>query len=74
MTCPKCDGNAIVVDSKSDCDAVYRKRKCAVCNYTFYTEEVESIDAQRLFNRLSNEYRKERKKKGSKQNAKSCRN
>jgi len=69
MTCPKCEGKLTVVDSRSDCDAVYRKRRCLACNYRFYTEEVESKDAGLMFHSILNEYNKKRKMKGSKQNA-----
>ena len=42
MTCPVCGGESRINDSISDCEAVYRKRKCLVCNYTWFTDEYES--------------------------------
>ena len=42
MTCPLCGGKSKVYDSISDCDAIYRKRKCLECNHVWFTDECES--------------------------------
>ncbi|MBE7039124.1 MAG: hypothetical protein E7398_00165 [Ruminococcaceae bacterium] len=42
MTCPVCGGNSKVCDSISDCEAVYRKRRCLECNHVWFTDEYES--------------------------------
>lgn len=42
MTCPICGGVSKVYDSISDCEAVYRKRKCLECNHIWFTDEYES--------------------------------
>lgn len=42
MECPECgSGKTRVFDSRSYAGAVYRKRFCFTCNYTFWTEETE---------------------------------
>lgn len=56
MNCPVCGGKVKVEYCVSDCEGVYRKRKCVVCNHTFYTTEYEG-DKQR-FKELYKEYRK----------------
>lgn len=47
MTCPVCGGKTRVLDSRSDCEGVYRRRKCVECGYSLYTTEYES-DGSRL--------------------------
>lgn len=44
MTCPICGSATRVMDSRSDCDAVYRRRRCVniECGHLFYTTEVET--------------------------------
>ena len=42
MTCPVCGGKNYVVDSRSDVDAVYRKRICKECGHEFFTVEFET--------------------------------
>lgn len=42
MTCPICGGKSKVHDSISDCEAVYRKRKCVECQHVWFTSEYES--------------------------------
>lgn len=42
MTCPICGGKTLVSYTVTDCDAVYRWRKCRECNHGFYTTECES--------------------------------
>lgn len=44
MTCPVCGGKTAVVDSVTDVECVYRKRKCLECSHTFATTEQESND------------------------------
>lgn len=44
MTCPVCGGATLVLDSASDCDSIYRKRKCKDCDHRFYTIEIEGDD------------------------------
>lgn len=43
MKCPKCDGDAGVVDSSfnPEDNEYYRKRKCKSCGHSFYTIEFE---------------------------------
>lgn len=41
MTCPVCGGKTTVYDTRHDCDAVYRYRKCVDCKYSFPTIEIE---------------------------------
>lgn len=42
MTCPVCGGKTTVVCTRADCEGVYRRRKCLMCGYHFFTSEVES--------------------------------
>lgn len=46
MTCPVCGGATLVLDSQTDCESVYRKRKCKACNHRFYTTEIEGDDTE----------------------------
>lgn len=48
MTCPVCGGKTTVIDSASDCESVYRRRKCIECAYKFITTESESNDRHML--------------------------
>ena len=48
MTCPVCAGKTTVVDSASDCESVYRQRKCIECNHKFMTVESETDDGHTL--------------------------
>lgn len=41
MECPECGGNTKILDSRKYAGAVYRKRECKLCNFTFWTEEIE---------------------------------
>lgn len=50
MICPKCGGALAVVDSISDDNSVYRRRKCVECGNRFYTREV--IDNGLIFRDL----------------------
>lgn len=60
MTCPECGGVSGVSYTISDCDGVYRRRKCKECNYIFYTTESDSDGSDLL--RLEKLNREERKK------------
>ena len=62
MNCPVCGENTKVAGSKSDCDAIYRKRRCLSCNYVFYTEEFESVNNGIEYHRLLREYEKSLKR------------
>lgn len=42
MTCPVCGGKTTVYVSATDCECVYRGRKCLECGYKFNTVEAES--------------------------------
>lgn len=43
MVCPKCEGEARVVDTvKTPENEVYRRRKCVKCDHGFYTVEFEA--------------------------------
>lgn len=41
MTCPVCGEKTKVIDSRSDCECIYRVRQCVVCGYRFKTVEYE---------------------------------
>lgn len=41
MNCPVCGESTRIVDSVSDCESVYRRRKCRACGYFCYTTESE---------------------------------
>ena len=63
MTCPVCAGDTIVIDCRTDCEGVYRRRKCKECNYLFFTSETESDEARQDYNRIMREIHKEQKRK-----------
>lgn len=48
MTCPICGEATKVVNSASDCEAVYRLRRCVECRYEFLTTEFEGDDKDTL--------------------------
>ena len=48
MNCPKCAGKTKVVDSRTDCESVKRKRKCVSCGYEYITVELETDLAENL--------------------------
>lgn len=50
MTCPVCDGEAKIVNTKKRCDHVLRYRKCVECGYRFPTMEID----EDIFNRKTN--------------------
>ena len=48
MTCPECNGQTKVVDSREpDAQKVRRRRECLVCGYRFNTLEVVLPEADR---------------------------
>ena len=56
MTCPICGEKTLVIDSASDCECVYRKRKCVKCNYKFITTEYECESNDKyMLSRLRNQ-------------------
>ena len=63
MDCPVCGGATTVKDSRGDCEAVYRRRRCLDCNHEFYTAEYEHPDAGPLLRALYSAYQAERSKR-----------
>ena len=63
MNCPVCGEKTIVVDCASDCEAVYRRRRCVECSHKFITTELESED-KHIFSVLRWNERKKKMKKG----------
>lgn len=57
MTCPVCFGETIVARSGAFSDSVVRRRKCKVCGYAFYTEEMETPEAASELARWEREYK-----------------
>ena len=55
MNCPICGGKTKVIESRSDCEGVYRKRQCKECKYFIFTSELESDNED--FNRIMREIR-----------------
>lgn len=60
MTCPVCGGKTVVIDSFSECDCIYRERKCAECGHRFTTAETEceldcTVNSMRYKRRKDNE-------------------
>ena len=51
LLCPVCGGKTEVLDSRSDCESVKRKRKCLECGYRFYTVEID----EDLYKKISKE-------------------
>ena len=60
MTCPVCGGKTRVMDSRSDCEGVYRRRKCKECGYALYTSEIET-DGEEL-KEIEREEKRERRR------------
>lgn len=48
MTCPVCGEKTGVIDSKAECDNVWRKRRCKVCQTVFTTVELEKNLLEKL--------------------------
>lgn len=42
MNCPICGEKTRVLDTVSDCEGVYRRRRCLGCDHRFYTTESDS--------------------------------
>lgn len=51
LLCPVCGEKTEVLDSRSDCESVKRKRKCLECGYRFYTVEID----EDLYKKISKE-------------------
>lgn len=45
MTCPVCDGQTTVTETRDFGDHVVRRRKCLSCSRSFFTEEADSETA-----------------------------
>lgn len=41
MNCPVCGGKVIAQMTRTDCERVFRRRKCRECGYAFFTVETE---------------------------------
>ena len=63
MTCPVCGGKTKVIDSKSDCESIHRKKRCDDCGHIFYTAEYEAESSERFYE-LKYNYHKERRLNG----------
>ena len=48
LPCPVCGEKTRVIDSRSDCESVKRKRKCLDCGYCFCTVEVDEDLYERI--------------------------
>lgn len=50
MACPKCGGDAKVIDTVSNFEdeEFYRKRKCTDCGHIIYTIEIEVLETKRF--------------------------
>lgn len=48
MTCPICGNETKVIDSRSQVDFIYRRRRCIACNHTFTTSETEDDIAKNI--------------------------
>lgn len=59
MNCPVCGERTQILGSKSDCESVYRKRKCSECGYIVFTEEYESDTSEKEYKRMLREYNRE---------------
>lgn len=56
MTCPVCGEKSLVIDSRGDCEVIYRKRVCIECGHDFYTEERENRDTKDDYREFCREY------------------
>lgn len=65
MTCPVCGERSRCIDTITECDVIYRKRQCVDCGYVFYTEEIDSRNANvaKEFRELKYKYWREQKLK-----------
>lgn len=41
MTCPNCENNTMVIDSRPTVDSVNRRRQCINCGFRFNTVEID---------------------------------
>lgn len=51
MTCPICNGDTKVMDTARNEEAVYRRRKCLLCDRLIFTIELEA-DADEVRNTM----------------------
>lgn len=63
MNCPVCGGSTKVFGSVSDCEGVYRYRKCKECAHTFFTSELESDGADYRQRRTENKQNERARKR-----------
>jgi len=61
MTCPVCGEKTSVAETKNLGDHVIRRRRCTVCDYDFYTEEIDNPSVEAEFRELYAARNKERK-------------
>ena len=67
MECVNCDdGKTIVVDSIKYGGTVLRRRKCTLCGYLMWTEELEVYDKQSVRDAIAYKQQKYRDKKENK--------
>lgn len=52
MRCPVCAGKLKTVMTRSDCEMVFRRKKCLDCGYVAYTAEEESEEAREAMRKL----------------------
>ncbi|MCM1221747.1 MAG: hypothetical protein NC548_45485 [Lachnospiraceae bacterium] len=66
--CPECGNKTKVLDSRKFAGAVYRKRKCKDCNFTFYTEELEIDSSTKVLKDMWSVYRMRSRDNAKKKN------
>lgn len=68
MSCPKCGGDAKVIDTVNNFedDEVYRKRKCDDCGHIIYSVEIEVQMSKQFLDRWNEHHRQTSHKKHSK--------
>ena len=61
MTCPKCKGETVIVNTVNvSWNEVYRRRKCLKCEHQFFTAEFE-VEPNKRFKKEWNLYYKKHK-------------
>lgn len=69
MTCPKCGGKLLVVDTRHDTkeNETYRQKECASCHTYIYSVEYEVFakDVQQIWNSLDRRHLARQAKKDS---------
>lgn len=56
LNCPVCGERSCIKGSFADCESVFRKRQCSVCEYIFFTEEYEADMCAQEYRRRLREY------------------